>query len=113
MHIEKLPRFPLAQLPTPNGNLLLNHLFGAREHWIDRPQRAAKLRELAEQLRAQGRKPYVVGVGGSNGVGATGYVVAMIELMEQLRVSRQRVDHILFGTSSGGTQAGIELGARI
>ena len=98
---------------VPNGNLLLNHLFGAREHWIDRPQRAAKLRELPEHLRAQGRKPYVIGVGGSNGVGATGYVVAMIELMEQLRVSGQRVDHILFGTSSGGTQAGIELGARI
>jgi D-cysteine desulfhydrase len=98
---------------VPNGNLLLNQLFGAREHWIDRPQRAAKLRELPEQLRAQGRKPYVIGVGGSNGVGATGYVVAMIELMEQLRVSGQRVDHILFGTSSGGTQAGIELGARI
>jgi len=98
---------------VPNGNLLLNQLFGAREHWIDRPQRAAKSRELAEQLRAQDRKPYVIGVGGSNGVGATGYVVAMIELMEQLRVSGQRVDHILFGTSSGGTQAGIELGARI
>jgi len=98
---------------VPNGNLLLNQLFGAREHWIDRPQRAAKSRELAEQLRAQDRKPYVIGVGGSNGIGATGYVVAMIELMEQLRVSGQRVDHILFGTSSGGTQAGIELGARI
>jgi D-cysteine desulfhydrase family pyridoxal phosphate-dependent enzyme len=97
----------------PNGNLLLNRLFGATEHWIDRPQRAAKLRELAEQLRARGRKPYVIDVGGSNSVGATGYVVAMIELMEQLRVSRQRLDHIVFGTSSGGTQAGIELGARI
>src|SRR5947209_12060727 len=42
---------------VPNGNLLLNQLFGAREHWIDRPQRAAKLRELAEQLRAEDRKP--------------------------------------------------------
>src|SRR5204863_4839865 len=69
--------------------------------------------ELPEQLRARGRKPYVIGVGGSNGVGATGYVVAMIELMEQLRAGGQRVDHILFGTGSGGTQAGIELGARI
>src|SRR6266576_3678986 len=97
----------------PNGNLLLNRLFDAREHWIERSQRAAKLRELPEQLRLEGRKPYVIGVGGSNGVGATGYVVAMIELMEQLRVSGQRVDHILFGTSSGGTQAGVELGARI
>ncbi len=73
----------------PNGNLLLNQLFGTTEHWIDRTQRTAKLRELPEQLRAQGRKPYVIGVGGSNGVGATGYVVAMIELMEQLDVSGQ------------------------
>jgi D-cysteine desulfhydrase len=96
-----------------NGNLLLDQLLGASEHWIERPQRSAKLRELPEQLRAQGRKPYVIGVGGSNGVGATGYVVAMIELMEQLRLSKQRVDHVVFGTSSGGTQAGMVLGARV
>lgn len=98
---------------TPNGNLLLNELFGATEHWIERSQRAEKLRALSVELAAKGRKPYAITVGGSNGVGATGYVVAMIELMEQLRSSGQRVDHILFGTSSGGTQAGIELGARI
>src|SRR5881628_651808 len=55
----------------PNGNLLLDELLGARMHWIERPQRAAKLRELSEQLRAQGRQPYVIPVGGSNGVGAT------------------------------------------
>lgn len=98
---------------VPNGNLLLNGLFGAREHWIERSQRAAKLREISEQLRVQGRKPYEIIVGGSNGVGATGYAVAMLELTEQLQASRQRVDHIVFGTSSGGTQAGITLGARI
>jgi L-cysteate sulfo-lyase len=97
----------------PNGNLLLNRLFGAKEHWVERAERATKLRNLSEQLQAQGRKPYAITVGGSNGVGATGYIVAMIELMEQLRASGRRVDHILFGTSSGGTQAGIEVGARI
>jgi hypothetical protein len=59
---------------VPNGNLLLDQLLGAKEHWIERPQRPVKLRELPEQLRAQGRKPYVIPVGGSNGVGATGYV---------------------------------------
>jgi D-cysteine desulfhydrase len=37
----------------------------------------------------------------------------MLELEGQLRASGQRVDHIVFGTSSGGTQAGIVLGARI
>lgn len=97
----------------PVGNLLLNELLGATAHWIERPQRPAKLRELPEQLRAQGRKPYVIPVGGSNGVGATGYVLAMQELAEQLRASGQRVDHIVFGSSSGGTQAGMVLGARI
>lgn len=101
------------QPEMPNGNLLLNGLFGATEHWIERSQRAEKLQFLSAQLIAKGRKPYLITVGGSNGVGATGYVVAMIELMEQLRATGQAVDHILFGTSSGGTQAGIELGARI
>jgi D-cysteine desulfhydrase len=95
------------------GNLLLNELLGANEHWIQRSERAAKLREVPEKLRAQGRKPYVIGVGGSNGVGATGYAVAMIELMEQLRASDQHLDHIVFGSSSGGTQAGLIVGARL
>ncbi len=95
------------------GNLLLDRIFGATEHWIDRSQRPAKLKEIPEQLRAQGRTPHVIPVGGSNGVGATGYVLAMIELTEQLRASGQRVDHIVFGSSSGGTQAGIILGARV
>lgn len=97
----------------PNGNLLLNQLLGANEHWIERSERPAKFRELSEQFRAQGRRPYAIPVGGSNGVGATGYVVGMIELMEQLRERRQPVDHIVFGTSSGGTQAGMVLGARV
>jgi D-cysteine desulfhydrase len=94
------------------GNLLLDELLGATVHWIKRSERPAKLREIPEQLRARGSKPYVIGVGGSNGVGATGYVVAMIELMDQLRATGQSVDHIVFGSSSGGTQAGLVVGAR-
>ena len=96
-----------------NGNLLLNELLGAKLHWIERSQRAAKLAYLDAELRTEGRKPYLIPIGGSNGVGATGYVVAMLELVEQLRQSGRHVDHILFGTSSGGTQAGIVLGARL
>jgi len=66
----------------PNGNLLLDELLGAKCHWIERSQFPVKLSELPEQLRAQARKPYVIGIGGSNGVGATGYVLAMMELTE-------------------------------
>src|SRR5438874_2594814 len=65
----------------PNGNLLLNHLLGATEHWVERSQRVAKMGQIAEKLREQGRKPYVIPVGGSNGVGAAGYVLAMMEVM--------------------------------
>jgi D-cysteine desulfhydrase len=96
-----------------NGNLLLDELLGAKCHWIERPQFPVKLSELPEQLRAQGRKPYVIGIGGSNGVGATGYVLAMIELEGQLRTTQHRVDHIVFASSSGGTQAGMVLGAQL
>ena len=98
---------------SPNGNLLLDELLGARIHWIQPSERAAKRRELPDQLRKEGRKPYVIPVGGSNGVGATGYVLAMIELVEQLDGIKRRVDHVVFASSSGGTQAGIVVGAKV
>jgi L-cysteate sulfo-lyase len=97
----------------PNGNLLLDELLGARIHWSQRAERVAKLHELSDQLRKEGRKPYLIPVGGSNGVGATGYVLAMIELVEQLDGMKRRVDHIVFASSSGGTQAGIVVGAKV
>src|SRR5438132_9675993 len=97
----------------PNGNLLLDELLGARIHWIQLSERVAKLREIPDQLRNEGRKQYVIPVGGSNGVGATGYVLAMIELVEQLDGINRRVDHVVFASSSGGTQAGIVVGAKV
>ena len=97
----------------PNGNLLLDELLGARIHWVQRSEREAKLSEIPDELRKQGGKPYVIPVGGSNGVGATGYVLAMMELAEQLNGINRRVDHVVFASSSGGTQAGIVVGARV
>ena len=97
----------------PNGNLLLDELLGARIHWVQRSEREAKLSEIRDELRKQGSKPYVIPVGGSNGVGATGYVLATMELAEQLDGMNRRVDHVVFASSSGGTQAGIVVGARV
>ena len=97
----------------PNGNLLLDELLGARIHWVQRSERETKLSEIPDELRKQGGKPYVIPVGGSNGVGATGYVLAMMELAEQLNGMNRRVDHVVFASSSGGTQAGIVVGARV
>ena len=95
----------------PQGNLFLDELFGATVHWIERPQRATKSAELVQQLKAAGRKPYLIPVGGSNGIGALGYVTAMTEVMEQL--NKRQIDRIVFGSSSGGTQAGMVVGARV
>ena len=97
----------------PNGNLLLDELLGARIHRVQRSEREAKLSQIPDELRKQGGKPYVIPVGGSNGVGATGYVLAMMELAEQLDGMNRRVDHVVFASSSGGTQAGIVVGARV
>jgi D-cysteine desulfhydrase len=102
-----------AKPELPNGNLLLDELLGARIHWVQRSEREAKLSELSDQLRKEGSKPYVIPVGGSNGVGATGYVLAMMELAEQLDGIKRRVDHVVFASSSGGTQAGIVVGAQV
>jgi D-cysteine desulfhydrase family pyridoxal phosphate-dependent enzyme len=96
--------------PTTTGNLLLIQLLGAQIYWTGPDRRGERLEEIANQVRADGRQPYVVPYGGSNVVGATGYVLAMQELNEQLR--GLGVDRIVFASSSGGTQAGMVVGAR-
>jgi L-cysteate sulfo-lyase len=97
----------------PLGNLLLDELLGATIHWTPRPNRNARMAELARQLEAEGRQPYIIPVGGSNAIGAIGYVAAIFELVDQLAEQGRAADHIIFATSSGGTQAGIVLGAKL
>jgi D-cysteine desulfhydrase len=97
----------------PEGNLLLDALFGATLHWTGMERRGERMEERAGELRRQGHKPYLIPYGGSNGVGAVGYVVAMAELVGQLNASESRVDRIVVASSSGGTQAGLVLGKKI
>jgi D-cysteine desulfhydrase family pyridoxal phosphate-dependent enzyme len=95
------------------GNLLLNKLLGAHVYWAgDRP-RSLVMAEVAEEQRILGHKPYTIPLGGSNVMGATGYVCAMNELMIQLSEQRLNVDFIVVASSSGGTQAGMVLGAEV
>jgi D-cysteine desulfhydrase len=99
----------------PLGNLLLDELLGAHIHWTPKPARNARMESLASELRSAGGKPTIFPIGGSTGLGAVGYVAAMFEVVQQLHdfdIPNEQV-HIVFATSSGGTQAGIELGARL
>ncbi|NKQ36143.1 MAG: D-cysteine desulfhydrase family protein [Chloroflexi bacterium] len=95
------------------GNFLLDELLGAHVYWTEDRERAEVIAEAAAELQAMGRKPYIIPLGGSNVMGATGYVLAMQELMEQLAAQRINVDFIVFASSSGGTQAGLVVGAAV
>ncbi|MGZ6346335.1 MAG: D-cysteine desulfhydrase family protein [Anaerolineales bacterium] len=92
-----------------SANLLLDQLFGAEVIWVEKSRRDAVLQETFEKASAQGKKPYLVPYGGSSPTGVLGYVYAMQEFIGQ-KVS---VDWIVFASSSGGTQAGLLLGARL
>ncbi|MGI9456442.1 MAG: pyridoxal-phosphate dependent enzyme, partial [Aeoliella sp.] len=93
------------------GNLLLDQLLGAELHWVQKPARNAKMQSLADELAEKGRSPYVIPIGGSNAIGAVGYALAFHELGEQLAERGIEIDRVVFPTSSGGTQAGMVLGA--
>ncbi len=94
----------------PSANFLLDHLFGAEIIIVtDRKDRDRVLQETFDRAVAAGRKPYLVPYGGSSVTGAMGYTFAMEEFMKQ----NVHADWIVFGTSSGGTHAGLVLGQRI
>jgi len=88
---------------------LLDYLLNAKCHWIDTYITDEKFEKIAAQIRQAGRKPYIIPTGGSNAIGALGYVNAMLELAEQ----QQAIDHIVFASSSGGTHAGLVVGAHL
>ena len=101
--------------PLRNGNLLLDDLLGAEVRWMG-PQRRLPPERIAgvlEELKQAGQKPYLVPYGGSNEVGVLGYIQAMRELLDQLEESGLEADHLVAATSSGGTQVGLTLGAKI
>jgi len=96
---------------TDNGNVLLDHLHGAsvdrRPGGADMP---AAMEALADRLRADGRRPYIIPGGGSNPVGALGYVNCALELLTQAEAMDLTIDALIHATGSSGTQAGLVAG---
>jgi D-cysteine desulfhydrase family pyridoxal phosphate-dependent enzyme len=96
------------------GNYLLDRLVGGRTHIIPPGVSSVDtMEELAADLTDSGHRPYVIPGGGSNGVGALGYVAAMLELNYQLWQADIDATHLFHATGSCGTQAGIVLGAAL
>ena len=93
------------------GNVLFDRMFGAKLDYLpagaDMNEAAA---ERAQAIRERGGKPYVIPGGGSNTVGALGYVNAALELLQQVNDRSLRVDCVVHGTGSTGTQSGLVAG---
>ncbi len=94
-----------------SGNVLLDKLLGCEvEYRPGGTDMQAAIEARAEELRGAGRKPYVIPGGGSNRVGALGYVACAQELMQQADEMGLRIDRIVHATGSAGTQAGLVAG---
>jgi len=98
----------------PDGNLFIDHFCGAHVHALPvREYRTAfdqHLQQLLDALRAQGKKPYFIPTGASDGVGIWGYVRASEELLADCEAAGFVPDAIVHATGSGGTQAGLLAG---
>ncbi len=98
--------------PALHDNSLLARWVGADIEWVSRAQYADRNRlfaERAEALRAAGRRPYIIPEGGSNAVGAWGYMRAVEELATQVPFGPLT---LVYAAGSGGTGAGLLLGVQ-
>lgn len=94
-----------------NGNRLLLELFDAKVELVDNLDQAdEQLQALAARLRSNGKKPYLVPIGGSNALGALGYVRAGLELAQQIEDSGLRFAAVVLASGSAGTHSGLALG---
>jgi D-cysteine desulfhydrase len=103
-----------------NANLLLNQIFGASISWIDYDEYQKLgatyepfLTREFEKLKAQGKKPYVIPLGGSNALGCFGYLAGLEEMLKTWRATVpncEAPDSIICALGSGGTFVGLQAG---
>ena len=101
----------------PAGNLLLDHLAGAHVSCYPTREYVENLDQLFEQWQSfyasQGRKALVIPTGGSDGIGVWGYIAGTAELARDMSQAEIPEAHVICASGSGGTQAGLTLGAAL
>ncbi len=97
----------------PQGNLLLDKIYGCHIHWAGENRKGEDIPSLVEQLKTEDKTPYVIPYGGSNENGAAAFVAAYKELEIQRQNLNVTFTHIIFASSSGATHAGLMLGNKI
>ncbi|QCD85475.1 bifunctional D-cysteine desulfhydrase/1-aminocyclopropane-1-carboxylate deaminase, mitochondrial [Vigna unguiculata] len=106
--------------PGLTGNLLVERLAGANVHLISKEEYSkigsvTLTNVLKEKLIKEGRRPYVIPVGGSNSLGTWGYIEAVREIEQQVQrgADNTKFDDIVVACGSGGTIAGLSLGSSL
>jgi 1-aminocyclopropane-1-carboxylate deaminase/D-cysteine desulfhydrase-like pyridoxal-dependent ACC family enzyme len=97
----------------PNPGVRIDELLGATVHMTatgDRSEREALHERVVADLRAAGRRPYPIDVGGSGMPGVLGQVLAAFELLDDAAEARFVPDVVVVPSATGGTQAGLLVG---
>ena len=96
------------------GNLLLDQILDVKMHRArDEVGRKDLMIEVEEELRAEGKKPYMIPTGGSTSVGALGYLNCINEIATQSKELEITFSHLIHPTGSGGTQSGLLIGSEL
>src|SRR5690606_10915322 len=105
-------RVPGSYDERATGNNFLFRLLGAEKIAVvpTGTDLAAAMQAEVDELAAAGRVGYMVPGGGSNPLGALGYVVAAKELVAQFDELDLVVDNLVVASGSGGTHAGLVAG---
>ena len=98
--------------PEASGNNFLFRLLGVKGITVvpGGSDMMGEMEKVAEKLKAEGKKPYIVPGGASNALGALGYVGCMEEIMHQMFTQGLTFDHMVVPSGSAGTHAGIIAG---
>jgi len=98
--------------PEGSGNNFLFELLGVKTKRVvaGGSDMMAEMEKVASELKAAGKKPYIIPGGASNPIGALGYAACAEELMNQLNTMHLNIDHIVVPSGSAGTHAGMVAG---
>lgn len=102
--------------PKLEGNLFLDKLVNAEIKYIPQDQYKqidSIMSELSSQLKAAGKKPYIIPEGASNELGVWGYIKASVEIKKQLEQMKLKINKIVTAVGSGGTYAGLLIGSKM
>lgn len=104
----------MSSIRACEGNLLLDYLFGADVQLLSNERYDKKedyIAQLIDDYKKTGHNPYFIPTGGSNGIGALGYIDSMEEMASYIKL--QGIDAIVCAVGSGGTFAGLLMGKYI